>query len=177
MNEGMCMMRRIWLVSAAALCIGLLAWSAVGCFGSGGESTDTTPPETVPSSGTTVSTLPVVTTEASGLVEMDGRSLPAAFVNSLTTKPILVLFYVPGQVDDEKVLKAVRELQTVFSSYTFLIYDYRMPAAYGDLAELLNVDYAPEITLIDRSGEPQWVWSGYVDKASLNQTLLNIGRY
>jgi hypothetical protein len=177
MNEGVQMMRRILRFSVASLSIGVAICVLAGCFGSSDEPTITTSPTTLPSSGTTISTIPVNTTEASGLVEALGRSLPAAFVQASGGRPTLVLFYVPGQVDDEKVLSAVRELQTSFSGYVFLMYDYRIPAAYGDLSDLLQVDYPPEIHLIDRHGKQQWVWSGYVDKASLNQSLINLGRY
>jgi hypothetical protein len=178
MIEGVEMMRRIFRLSAVLLCIGLATFVLAGCFGASDDSTDTTTtPVSVPSSGATVSTIAVATTVASGLVDRDGQSLPALFVNALEQRPILVLFYVPGQVDDEKVLSAARDLQSSFSGYAFLMYDYRIPAAYGDLSTVLGVNYPPEIRLIDRHGNEQWAWSGYVDKASLNQSLINLGRY
>jgi len=178
MIEGVEMMRRIFRLSAVLLCIGLATFILAGCFGASDDSTDTsTTPATAPSLGATVSTIAVATTAVSGLVDKDGRSLPSLFVNALGQRPILVLFYVPGQVDDEKVLSAARDLQSSFGGYTFLMYDYRVPSAYGDLSNYLSVNYPPEIHLIDRHGNEQWSWSGYVDKASLNQSLVNLGRY
>ena len=44
---------------------------------------------------------------------------------------------------------------------------------YGDLAKSLSrIGYLPQIVLIDRKGDSAEVWSGYVDKGTLNQTLL-----
>jgi hypothetical protein len=166
-------MRRTRGLSAVLLCIGLVACVLVGCFGGGQEPVDTASAVTVPSSATTASTLYVTTTQPSTLVD----GLPSEYVASLGKKPILVLFYVPGQVDDEKVLSAVRALRSSFGSYTFLTYDYRFPAAYGDLSQKLKIDYPPHIVLIDRTGVPSSVWSGYVDKDTLNQSLINLGHY
>jgi peptidoglycan/xylan/chitin deacetylase (PgdA/CDA1 family) len=120
----------------------------------------------------------VSTTEASTLV--DGK--PRQYVDALSRRPIVLVFYAPGGVDDEKVLSAARELQTAFSGYTFLMYDYRVPAAYGDLTKELkaayNVDfgYLPVTLLIRRDGTAATKWSGYVDKGTLNQALINLGR-
>jgi hypothetical protein len=173
MNEGMHMMRRTCGLSAAVLLMGLVAYILAGCFGGGKEPVATTSQVTVPSSGTTISTVQVTTTEASTLID----GLPREYAESIGKRPIVVLFYVPGGVDDEKVLSVVRGLRGSFSSYTFLMYDYRVPAAYGDLSQKLEVDYPPETVLIDRGGNTRDVWSGYVDNGTLNQSLITLGRY
>jgi hypothetical protein len=165
-------MRRTRGLTAVMLCIGLVACVLAGCFGGDPEPAVTTSAVTVPSSSTTTSGV-TTTTQTSTLVD----GLPSEYVASLGKKPILVLFYVTGQVDDEKVLSAVRELRGSFSSYTFLTYDYRFPAAYGDLSQKLKIDSPPAIVVFDRNGVQRTGWSGYVGKAALNQSLINLGRY
>ncbi len=173
MTEGTHMTRQISRMSVVLLCMGLLAAMLAGCFGGSEGQTATTSNTTLPTSDTTTATVLVTTTESSTLV----GGLPRQYVASLGTRPIVVLFYAPGGVEDEKVLSSVRQLQTTYSSYTFLTFDYRMPAAYGDLSEELAIKGLPQVVLIDRHGATQRVWSGYVDTVSLNQTLLTLGRY
>jgi hypothetical protein len=173
MNEGMHMMGRICRIPAVLLCIGLLTCTMTGCFGSTDEATNTTSSTAVSSSDTTASTLTASTAEVSTLI--DGK--PSEYVNSLGNRPIVVLFYAPGGVDDEKVLSALRDLRANFSAYTVLMYDYRLPSAYGDLSQELQIDYMPQIVLIDHHGEKRTVWNGYVDKATLNQSLITLGTY
>jgi hypothetical protein len=179
MSEGIQMMRRNLRFFAVLLCIGLATCILAGCFGSSDEPVNPTTPVSDSSSGATASTLSVPTTEASNLID----GLPAQFVNSRGQRPIVVVFYAPGGVDDEKVLTAVRQLETSFSSYTFLLYDYRTPSAYGDLAKTLNADYElsvgylPVTMVITRDGTPGTRWSGYVDKGTLNQVLINLGHF
>ncbi len=178
MSEGIQMMRRMFRSSAVLLCIGLATCILTGCFGGGDEPVNTTATVPVTSPGVTETTVPVPTTEASTLVD----GLPRQYADAITLRPIVLVFYAPGGVDDEKVLSAVRELQTTFSSYTFLMYDYRMPAAYGDLTKEiktnynLDVGYLPATFLIRRDGTAATKWSGYVDKGTLNQALINLGR-
>jgi hypothetical protein len=178
MNEGIQMMRRMFRFSAVLLCIGLATSILTGCFGASEDTVNTTVPVPVTSSDVAATTLSVPTTEASTLVD----GLPRQYAEALTLRPIVLVFYAPGGVDDEKVLSAVRELQTTYSSYTFLMYDYRMPAAYGDLTKEikanynLDVGYLPSTFLIRRDGTAATKWSGYVDKGTLNQALINLGR-
>jgi hypothetical protein len=152
------MMRRTCRLSATVLFSVLIACLASGCFGGGEEPVDT---------------VPVTTTEASVLID----GLPSEYVNALGKRPIVVLFYSPGGIDDEKVLSVVRELRSAFSSYTFLMYDYRIPAAYGDLSQELDIGSPPQIVLTDSKGVRQDVWSGIIDRGTLNQSLLNLGRH
>jgi hypothetical protein len=182
MSEGKMIMRRVYGFLAALLCFGLVSFVLVGCFfdgDDGGESTDTTAGTTVPSDGSTTSEDPSATDSTSSTTEgpVLVNGLPREYVESLGMRPIVVIFYVPGGIDDEKVLKSVRESQTVYGNYTFLVFDYRTPNRYGDLAQELGVDYPPHVVLIDRNGVVRTVWSGFVDKATLNQTLLTLGRY
>jgi hypothetical protein len=91
-------------------------------------------------------------------------------------RPVCMLFYVPGNVDDSKVLEAVKAVQPDFPEYTFLMYDYKTPSAYGDLSMLLQVNYPPEVVLVDRAGTVRNIWNGYVDEGTLKQCLLNLGQ-
>jgi len=91
-------------------------------------------------------------------------------------RPVAMLFYVPGNVDDDKVLEVFRGLQSSFPGTTFLTYDFKSPDTYGDLSMLLQVNYPPEIVLIDRGGTVRNIWNGYVDEGTLNQCLINLGQ-
>jgi hypothetical protein len=91
-------------------------------------------------------------------------------------RPVVMLFYVPGNVDDAKVLEAYKAAAPEFPEYTFLTYDYKTPDAYGDLSMLLQVNYPPEIVLIDRGGTVRNIWNGYVDEGTLKQCLINLGQ-
>jgi len=172
------------VVGSALIAVGSLA----GCGGEEEQPTTTTSTAVTTTSSTTTTladgeTTTTVTSEADETttttvatsVLLDG--LPVAYLDSLGRRPIVVLFYVPGEVDDEEVVDSVRELRSTYPTYTFLIYDYKLPDAYGDLADLLMVNYQPHISLIDRNGFVQRVWSGFVDKGTLNQTLIDLGRY
>lgn len=90
-------------------------------------------------------------------------------------KPVVMLFYVPAGVDDQKVLENLTLLQSDFPEYVFLLYDYSEPDEYGDLSLLLAVDYPPALILVDGTGTVDAVWNGYVDEGSLNQSLVNLG--
>lgn len=183
MNERFEMMRRVYGLSAAVLCIVLASVMFAGCFGSGDEPSTVSSETTVStasdttsetsSESTTTSVEQTTTTETFDLVD----GLPRAYVESYRQRPIVVLFYVPGGVEDEKVLQAIKESQAAYGSYTFLIFDYRVPAAYGDLSKSLSVGYPPYTVLFDRHGEVRTVWEGFVDKGTLNQTLINLGKY
>jgi hypothetical protein len=91
-------------------------------------------------------------------------------------RPVVMLFYVPGNVDDAKVLEAFKTVGPEFPEYTFLTYDYKTPSAYGDLSMLLQVNYPPEIVLIDQGGTVRNIWNGYVDEGTLRQCLINLGQ-
>jgi hypothetical protein len=105
------------------------------------------------------------------------QDTPEAYVEAVgQAKPIAILFYVPGSVDDTRVLDVFKLVQADFPEYTFLEYDYRDPLAYGDLSLLLQVNYPPEIVLIDKAGAVRNIWNGYFDEGSLRQCLINIGQ-
>jgi hypothetical protein len=105
------------------------------------------------------------------------QDTPEAYVAAVgQAKPVAILFYVPGNIDDSKVLDVFKLVQADFPDYTFLEYDYRNPLAYGDLSLLLQVNYPPEIVLIDKAGAVRNIWNGYFDEGSLRQCLINIGQ-
>jgi ABC-type Fe3+-hydroxamate transport system substrate-binding protein len=181
MKEGILVMERTRHMTALTLLLGLMAFLFSGCMWGGGSPTTDGSTDTGPTSPSTAATVVVSTTEGTGLVD----GLPAEYVASLGQRPIVVLFYSPGGLDDEKVLAAVRELRGVYASYTFLTYDYSVPSAYGDLSKDLNLKNLPQTVLINRKGElpdpanaeERWkIWTGYVDKGTLNQALVDLGR-
>jgi hypothetical protein len=162
-------------VLALLVAIGLAAF-LWGCGGSSGSSTTnssvlkTTPATAAKSVGSAVEDL-LMTKLATT------QDTPEEYMAAVgQARPVAILFYVPGSVDDAKVLETFKALQADFPNYTFLTYDYKNPSAYGDLSILLQVNYPPEIVLIDRLGVVQKIWNGYVDEGTLKQCLINVGQ-
>jgi len=102
---------------------------------------------------------------------------PAEFSKACGTTPVIVLFYIPGNADDARVFENLGRVSSSFPNYVFLVYNYKEPEAYGDLATLLAAEYLPQLVLIDRAGVVRDVWRGYIDEGSLNQKLVDLGRY
>ncbi len=149
-----------------------------GCGGSGKKSTTSS---TVAKGGTTrVTAAKSVGSAVEDLLMTrlaTTQETPEAYVEAVgQAKPIAILFYVPGSVDDTKVLDMFKAVQADFPDYTFLTYDYRQPQAYGDLSLLLQVNYPPETVLIDKAGTVRNIWNGYLDEGSLRQCLINVGQ-
>lgn len=194
MLEGAEMFERSRQRAAVALLLGALIWLlAAGC--GGGDNATTLAADDAPeSTAATTSGLPETTTSVPGpTTSLQGSTtsvgvsttfantglvdgMPAKYVESFGQRPIVVLFYVPGGLADEKVLKVVNELKTSFREYTFLTYDYKVPTAYGDLAQTLKITNQPQLVLIDRNANKYKVWSGYIDRGTLYQSLVNLGR-
>jgi hypothetical protein len=153
---------------------GAMGW---GCGGGGQDTTTSSTaivPSTVPSGGGSAG-------NSSDLLinhKLEPTSdTPSAYVDAVDQgRPVVILFYVDGSVDDAKVLDSVTRLQPAFADYVFLLYDYRSPSAYGDLSTLLKVSYPPELVLVDGTGIIRAIWNGYVDEGTLNQSLVNIGQ-
>jgi hypothetical protein len=160
---------------ALLVVIGLAAFMW-GCGGGGGDSTtpstlvNPTPTTAAQSVGSAVEEL-LLTKVA--LTQDTPEELVAAIGQA---RPVAIIFYVPGNVDDAKVLDAFKALQPEFPDYTFLTYDYKNPNSYGDLSMLLQVNYPPEIVLIDEGGTVRNIWNGYVDEGTLKQCLINLGQ-
>jgi hypothetical protein len=156
----------IVLLSAAAL-----SW---GCGGGTATTTSSsivvTP--TVPSDGSAGKANDLVGTQLETT-----EDTPSEYVEAVKQgRPVVVLFYVTGSVDDAKVLENVTQLQQAFSDYVFLLYDYKTASAYGNLSTLLKVNYPPELILVDGTGTVQEIWNGYIDEGTLNQSLVNLGK-
>jgi hypothetical protein len=140
----------------------------------GGGDDETTPTNTSPS----------VTSPNSGgsgggdTVEVFSFSedTPSEVTEAAGIQPIVILFYVDG-VDDASVKGSLEALQPSFPSYVFLYYNYSDPEAYGDLSTLLEIDYTPAVIMIDSTAMIRYRYSGYIDQGSLNQSLVNLGRY
>lgn len=89
-------------------------------------------------------------------------------------QPMVIAFYATGGTDDAVVLDTLDALALRFSDVDFYVYDYKKPAAYGDLSALLDVDYPPQVAFIDARGTVRAVTSGYADEGTLNQNVVNI---
>ncbi|MGI5939575.1 MAG: hypothetical protein ACOX8V_02630 [Thermoleophilia bacterium] len=166
--------------SAALLILPILVLLTLwGCGADTEESSTTTIPSTVAHSSSTTVTTPSLIGGPATLVGTRlpvTQETPAAYVYAVEqARPIVLLFYLPGGVDDQKVLTGVSSLQAQFPGYVFLLFDSTNPDAYGDLSTLLKIDYSPALILIDSTGTINTVWSGYVDEGTIKQCLVNLG--
>lgn len=89
-------------------------------------------------------------------------------------QPMVIAFYVTGGTDDTVVLDTLDALALRFSDVDFYQFDYKKPAAYGDLSALLEVDYPPQVAFVDARGTVRAVTSGFADEGTLNQNVVNI---
>ncbi len=147
----------------------------VGCGGGG----DTTTPSSVLETTRTTAARSVGSVIEDLLLTKIAvtEETPEEYVAAIgQARPVVLFFYVPGNVDDQKVKEAFDAVQPDFPEYTFLRYDYKTPSAYGDLSTLLKVNYPPEIVLVDRGGAVRNIWNGYIDEGTLKQYLINLGQ-
>jgi hypothetical protein len=168
------MFRRGTYLMVVLLLLASAVFLVAGCGGD--EETTTTTRQTVattaPSGGSSNSAQDVL-----GKPIRTSDSTPLEYVEAVEQgRPVVVLFYVPGSVDDTQVLDNLTTLQADFDEYVFLVYDFSMPSSYGDLSTLLKVNYPPELVLVDGLGIPREIWNGYVDEGTLNQSLVNLGQ-
>jgi len=162
---------KISLLAASVVAALLLA----GCGGGDAASEDTS--TTVPPAPTTTA----ATVPARPFGDLVGTTLtateetPEEVKNGLELHiPMVVAFYVTGGTDDDVVLDNLDKLALRFSDVDFYTFDYKAPAAYGDLAGQLHVDYPPQVAFVDASGVIQGVTSGYADEGTLSQLVANI---
>jgi hypothetical protein len=161
--------RQSVLVLLTAIGLAVFLW---GCGGSSDSSTSSTVAKTT---HTTATQSVGSAVEAMLMTKLaTTQDTPQEYVAAVgQARPIAILFYIPGSVDDAKVLETFKTVQADFPDYTFLMYDYKNPTAYGDLSILLQVNYPPEIVLIDKAGAVRNIWNGYVDEGTLKQCLIN----
>ena len=173
LKRSVCGWRVAFLVGGLLLALGLLA---AGC--GGGSATTTT-------AGGVTTTKPAktTTTGASGQSPLIGVKIestdqtPPDFAEALKQqKPLAVLFFTPGSVDDDKVRKSFDTLSGTTKDVTFFAYDYRTPSLYGDLATLLQIGYTPYGVYIDGANVVRNISTGYIDEGTLKQYLANIGQ-
>lgn len=166
---------------AAALKVSFLTASIAaallfaGC-GGGDNTADETSTTLAPPPVTTVTTLP-----GKAFADLVGTELVASDDTPEDVRtgleqhmPMVVAFFVTGGTDDSMVLDELDKLAERVSDVDFYKYDYKTPAAYGDLAVQLQVDYPPQVAFIDSNGVIQGVTSGYADEGTLNQHVANI---
>jgi len=111
MSEGDEMSQRCCRTAIVALVFTLAAALLLACSGADTVTTTFNPGVTASSSPTT-SLFEVSTTVAPGAGLIDG--LPAEYVAAYGQRPIVILFYVPGGVEDEQVLRTAQTLSNSF---------------------------------------------------------------
>jgi hypothetical protein len=164
--------RQLAALLTVLLLVAVFAW---GCGSGGGESTTTTGGDGA------ATTLPPVATSTPGNTLVGTQlkttdSTPREYVDAIAQgHPVVILFYVSAGADDAKVLDSISSLQPSFPNYVFLLYDHQLPDSYGDLSTLLKVSYPPELIYLDSTGTIKEIWNGYVDRGTINQSLVNLG--
>ncbi|MHB9148795.1 MAG: hypothetical protein ACYC33_01725 [Thermoleophilia bacterium] len=168
--------RRAVYFRAALLAVAMVGASLlVGC-GGGGATSDETSTTLPPAPTTTAVSLP-----GKAFADLVGTKLTATEETPEEAReslerhiPMVVAFYVTGGTDDTVVLDSLDTLALRFSDVDFYTFDYKVPAAYGDLARQLQVGYPPQVAFVDSNGVVQGVTSGYADEGTLNQLVTNI---
>jgi hypothetical protein len=165
--------RQLALVLLVAIGLAVFLW---GC--GGGDQGSTTGTSVLKTTRTTVAKTVSSAVEELLLPKLVTNETPEEFRAVVKARPVAILFYVPGNVDDAKVLETFKAVQADFPDYTFWTYDYKDPNSYGDLSMLLEVNYPPEIVLVDKHGVVRDGdrWNGYIDESTLRQCLINVGQ-
>lgn len=155
----------------------IVALLVVGCGGGGDTATTDTTVAPVPAEApvTTIPGPPKAFKELVGTTLVASEDTPEEVRSGLEQhQPMVIAFYVTGGTDDTVVLETLDALALRFSDVDFYQFDYKKPAAYGDLSALLDVDYPPQVAFVDARGTVRAVTSGFADEGTLNQNVVNI---
>lgn len=168
--------RRAAYIKTALLTVAMAGTALLVSCGGGGANSDETSTTLPPAPTTTVVSLP-----SKAFADLVGTKLTATEETPQEAKdslerhiPMVVAFYLTGGTDDTTVLDSLDALAQRFSDVDFYTFDYKTPAAYGDLARQLRVGYPPQVAFVDSNGVVQGVTSGYADEGTLNQLVTNI---
>lgn len=91
-------------------------------------------------------------------------------------RPLALLVFVPASTDDDAVRAAFNKLKGQHKDVTFLAYDFKQPQKYGDLPQLLQVQYPPQLVFVDGEGVVRGALTGFADEATINQQVANIAQ-
>jgi hypothetical protein len=182
----------VLLSAVAVLAFALLA---TGCGGDPSELTNTGTPTTGQDvTGTTVGQEPAPTGQTAALQAADdtpganeissadaavGKSVkvsattPKKFRAAHCSEAILVVYYQPDAIVDEKLLQQATDAAADVGDLLMLVYTPKDVKAAGDLPAKLGLFSTPGIATVGRDGKIENFWTSYVDHSLIKRSLLN----
>jgi hypothetical protein len=98
---------------------------------------------------------------------------PKKFKQAHCSKPIMVVYYQPGSIVDEKLLaEATAAARSVRETVT-LAYTPKDVKAFGDLGSKLGLFATPGVATVGRDGRIENFWTTFVDHALIERSLRN----
>jgi hypothetical protein len=100
---------------------------------------------------------------------------PKKFKQAFCSSPIMVVYYQPGSIVDEKLLaEATAAAKLVHGSgLVTLAYTPKDVKAFGDLGSKLGLFATPGLATVGRDGRIENFWTSYVDHALIERSLRN----
>jgi hypothetical protein len=96
---------------------------------------------------------------------------PGTFVDALGKQQIIVVLYQPDSIIGDLLLEEVSAASKAVDGTLQLSYTPADRKKYGDLCRNLGLFEAPSVAVVNRSGEIQNFWSGYVGRDLLTHVL------
>jgi len=179
-------------IARCCVLVAAFALVAVGCGGEDPIAPVTTPPPTGTGTapGTTVADGADTATdpkdqsvpganEIAGATAAPGKNVtvtsmtPKAFGKARCVNPVLVVYYQPGSIVDEKLLVEAKAAAAGVEDVVTLAYTPRDVKQAGDLPGKLGLFATPGVATIGRDGKIENFWTTYVDRALIQRSLSN----
>jgi hypothetical protein len=100
---------------------------------------------------------------------------PKKFKQAFCSKPIMVVYYQPGSIVDEKLLAEATAAAGLVkgAGLVTLAYTPKDVKAFGDLGSKLGLFSTPGLATVGRDGRIENFWTSYVDHALIERSLRN----
>ncbi|MCW2928230.1 MAG: hypothetical protein JWM86_2198 [Thermoleophilia bacterium] len=98
---------------------------------------------------------------------------PKKFAKAHCIKPIIVVFYQPGSVVDQRLYAEAAAAAASVKGIVSLTFTPKDTKLYGDLPAKLGLLSTPGLAVVDRSGKLENFWVTYVDRALIRRSLQN----
>lgn len=105
-------------------------------------------------------------------VKLSART-PKKFRSAHCAKPIIVVYYQPDSIVDEKLLDEARAAAATVEGSVSLIYTPKEIKAAGDLPAKLGLFATPGVATVGRDGKIENFWTTYVDRSLIQRSLRN----
>jgi hypothetical protein len=142
-----------------------------------GEATEGSAPATTGTTGT--ATIPAGKSSAAAKPADDGRAselgLPASVAKALAQKKVMVmLFWNKNAIDDQAVRRELRQIDRKKGKVKVHVASIKDVARYAPITRGVNLEQSPTIVVV--KGDTADTLVGYVDSASIDQTVSDVMR-